>query len=108
MSQLQQLRTTPPYDEPWKTATLVNLLANGRLNSVGSVTLTQNGTTTVLSDNHIRRGNKLFLTPITANAAAVTGLWYDPASVPEAGGMITLNHSAVNQADLDFDYVLFV
>ncbi|HEX7965721.1 MAG TPA: hypothetical protein VF651_08395 [Gammaproteobacteria bacterium] len=107
MSQLQQLRTTPPYDEAWKTATLVNLLANGRLNSVGSVTLTQNGTSTTLSDNHIRRGSKLFLAPTTANAVSVAGLWYDPASVPEAGGMITLNHSAVNQADLNFDYVVF-
>lgn len=107
MSQLQQLRTTQPYDEPWKTATLVNLLTNGRLNTVGSVTLTQNGTTTTLSDNHIRRGSKLFLTPTTAHAATVSGLWYDPASVPEAGGMITLMHAAVNQADLTFDYVVF-
>jgi len=103
MSQLQQLRTTPPYDEPWKTATLVNLIAGGRLNSVGSVTLTQNGTSTTLNDNNIRLGAKLFFTPTSAHAATVTGLWYAPAMVP---GAVTLGHSAVNQPDLSFDYVV--
>jgi len=106
MSELQQLRTTPPYDEPWKVATLVNLLAGGRLNSVGQVTLAQGATSTTLSDNHIRRGSKLLFMPVTAHAASVTGLWYDPASIPDEGGRLTLNHSAVNQADLTFDYVV--
>lgn len=108
MSQLQQLRTTPPYEEPWKVATLVNLLANGRLNSLGQVTLTQNGTSTVLTDNHIRRGSKLFFMPTTAHAATVGGLWYDPGSIPAGGGAVTLTHSAVNQNDLQFDYVVLI
>ena len=106
MSQLQQLRTTPPYDEPWKVATLVNLLANGRLNSVGSVRLTQNDSNTQLSDNNIRPGARLFFTPTTAHAAMVSGLWYDPATVPAGGGSVMLRHSAVNQPDLNFDYVV--
>lgn len=106
MSKLQQLRTTPPYDEPWKVATLVNLLATGKTNSLGQVTLTPSATMTTLSDNSIRPGSKLFFTPITAHAASVTGLWYDPASVPVSGGTVTLHHSAVNQADLSFDYVI--
>lgn len=106
MSKLQQLRTTPPYDEPWKVATLVNLLAGGRLNSVGSVRLTQNGSSTLLSDNNIRPGARLFFTPTTAHAASVSGLWYDPSTVPDGGGSVMLRHSAVNQADLDLDYVI--
>ena len=106
MSQLQQLRTTPPYEEPWKVATLVNLLAGGRLNCVGSVTLTQNGGSTQLNDNNIRPGSKLFFTPTTAHAATVSGLWYDPTTIPVKGGSVTLTHSTVNQADLDFDYVI--
>ena len=85
MSHLQQLRTTPPYDEPWKVATLVNRILGGNLNSVGSVTLTNNGTTTVLSDNNLRRGRKLLLFPTTAHAASVNGLWADPMSVPVNG-----------------------
>lgn len=106
MSKLQQLRTTPPYDEPWKVATLVNLLTAGKTNSVGQVTLAAGQPATTLSDNNIRPGSKLFFTPITAHAAGVTGLWYDPASVPETGGKVTLNHPAVAQADQTFDYVI--
>lgn len=106
MSHLQQLRTTPPYDEAWKVATLINRISNGSLNSVGSVTLTNNGTSTVLSDNQLRRGRRLFLFPTTAHAATVAGLWTDPASVPAQGGSITLNHGAVAQADLNFDYLV--
>ena len=107
MSQLQQLRTTPPYDEPWKVATLVNLLAAGKSNTLGQMTLDQNATSTVLKDNNIRPGAKLFFTPVTAHAATVSGLWYDPGSVPAKGGAVTLHHSAVNQADLRFDYAIF-
>ena len=106
MSHLQQLRTTPPYDEAWKVATLINRLVNGSVNSAGSVRLTDNGTTTVLSDNNLRRGRRLFLFPTTAHAASVTGLWADPASVPANGGSITLTHAAVAAADLDFDYLI--
>jgi hypothetical protein len=104
MSDLQQLRTTPPYDEPWKVAALVNLLTGGRVNSVGSVTLARNHGSTTLNDNNIRLGSKLFFTPTTAHAAQVTGLWYAPAAAP---GSVTLGHSAVDQPDLDFDYVIF-
>ena len=103
MSQLQQLRTTPPYDEPWKVATLVNRLLGGRLNSVGSVTLIQNGTSTVLSDNNYRPGSRLLLTAATANAATVTNL-YVPHSA--TAGQVTINHSAVNAGDLVFDYLI--
>ena len=106
MSQLQQLRTTPPYDEPWKVATLVNLVSGERLNSVGRVTLTQNAGSTQLSDNNIRSGARLFFTPTTAHAATVSGLWYDPTTVPDGGGSVTLRHAAMNQADLEFDYVV--
>ncbi|HEY3645494.1 MAG TPA: hypothetical protein VGM16_09160 [Gammaproteobacteria bacterium] len=106
MSKLQQLKTTPPYDEPWKVATLVNLLATGKSNSLGQVTLSPSATSTVLKDNNIRPGSKLFFTPITAHAASVTGLWYDPSSVPELGGAVTLQHAAVSQADLSFDYMI--
>lgn len=106
MSHLQQLRTTPPYDEPWKVATLVNRILGGNLNSVGSVTLTDNGTTTVLSDNNLQQGRRLFLFPTTAHAASVSGLWADPTSVPAAGGSITLTHAAVPAMDLNFDYLI--
>ncbi len=103
MSQLQQLRTTPPYDESWKVATLVNRLLAGRLNSVGKVTLTQNGTSTVLSDNNYRVGSFVFLQAMTANAATVTGIYVAQSST---AGQVTITHSAVNQTDLTFSYLI--
>jgi len=106
MSKLQQLRTTPPYDEPWKVATLVNLLAAGKSNSVGQVTLANGQPVTTLIDNNIRPGSKLFFTAVTAHAASVTGLWYDPASITGVGGSVTLHHAAIGQADLTFDYAI--
>lgn len=106
MSKLQSVNAQAPYSAPHLIATLLNKLISGHLNSVGSVTLTQNGTSTVLSDGNIKGTSKIFLTPKTAHAATVTGLWYDPTTVPMNGGKITLTHSAVNQADLTFDYVV--
>ena len=103
MSELQLLRTTPPYDEPWKVATLVNRILGGRLNSVGTVTLTQNGTTTLLSDNNYRLGSRVLLVPTTADAASVTGLYIPHSST---AGQATIHHSAVNQPDLTFDYFI--
>ena len=103
MSQLQQLRTTPPYDEPWKVATLVNRLLAGRLNSVGKVTLTQNGTSTVLSDNSYRVGSFVFLQAMTANAATVAAIYIAQSST---AGQVTISHSAVNQPDLTFSYLI--
>jgi hypothetical protein len=70
---------------------------------VGTVTLTQNGTSTVLSDNNYRVGSRVLLTPTTADAASVTNL-YIPHSA--TAGQATINHSAVNQADLTFDYFI--
>ena len=73
---------------------------------MGSVTLTNNGTTSVLSDNKLRQGRRVFLFPTTAHAATITGLWADPASVPAQGGSITLTHGAVTASDLNFDYLI--
>jgi hypothetical protein len=107
MSDLQQLRTTPPYDEPWKQATLINKLVGGRINSVGTVTLTNGGTQTLLSDNHIQGTSLLFFQARTANAAAVAAsLWYDAGSIPAGGGTVTLNHASSAHGDLSFGYLV--
>lgn len=103
MSKLQPLRTTPPYDEPWKVATLINRIMGGRLNSVGAVTLTQNGTSTLVSDNNYRIGSYVFLQALSADAATVTGIYVVPGSTT---GQFTVRHSAVNQSDLNFSYVI--
>lgn len=87
---------------------IVNQIITGHINTVGSVTLTNGGTTTTLMDNAIKRGCRVFLFPTTAHAATVTGIWTDPTSVPATGGEITINHSSVAQADLNFDYLVVI
>lgn len=84
----------------------------GSINSAGTVTLTNGGTTTTLYDNHINPQCVILFSPQTAHAAAVfASLWYDLTSIPIAGpsigGKITLNHSSSAQADLTFGYVIF-
>lgn len=106
---LNLLRITPPAREE-EQCTAINQLMNGGSNSIGTITLTNNGTTTTLMNNLISSTSVLFFFPQTAHAASVTSLWYDPTSVPVSGsvlgGQITLNHSAVAQADLTFGYVI--
>jgi len=86
----------------------INALLNGGSNSIGTVLLTNGGTTTTLYNNLITSQSVIFLTPQTAHASTVTGIWCDPASVPVSGsilgGQITINHSSVAQADLTFGY----
>lgn len=111
MSQIQALSQTPP-DHPTNVARTVNMLMEGKINSVGTVTLTNAGTTTTLIDNHINPVCVILFWPQTANAAGVTSsLWYDLTSIPTQGntkqGQITLNHSSAAHADLTFGYVIF-
>ena len=110
VNNIPKLNQTPPASNT-DIARAVNLIMEGHLNSNGTVTLTQNGTTTILYDNHAAPTTTYFFWPQTANAATVTGIWYDPTSVPVNGpgmnGQITIHHSAVNQPDLTFGYVAF-
>ena len=103
------LLTTTPLSPMQFVINAVNQLLNGGSNSVGKVTLTNNGTTTILYNNLITGTSLLFFEAQTANAAAVSAsLWYDPTSVilqaNGVGGSITLNHSASAHADLTFGY----
>ena len=107
MSALQPLKINPPYDPVFIVATLINKIISGHLNSVGTVTLTNGGTSTVLSDTAIKPTSKVFLRATSANAATVTGLWVDKSTITVPnGGKVTLKHSSVAAADLTFDYVV--
>lgn len=115
MSNLQQLVQDPSLD-PHTVVSMkrnINALMEGRINSVGTVTLKNGATQTTLYDNHANPVAVYLFWPQTAHAAAVAAsLWYDPTSVPitspgGSGGSITLNHSSISQADCTFGYVAF-
>lgn len=104
---LNLLITTPPSPIAL-VCQYVNQLLNGGSNSVGTITLTNGGTTTTLTSNLLTSQSLIVLTPQTAHASTVTGIWYDPTSfvfqVGGVGGSITINHSSVSQSDLTFGY----
>lgn len=84
-------------------ATTTNELLKGRANNVGEVTLTENVTTTTISDIRIKQTMTAVLIPRTANAAAaMTNVYISTV----ADGSITLTHSNTATTDRTFDYVL--
>lgn len=76
----------------------------GRSNAVGSVTLTENDTTTDVAAINCGADSKVFLMPTTANAAAEAagGALY-VSSV--ASGAFTLTHANAASTDRTFFYV---
>lgn len=101
------LTTTPP--SPWAIiCDYVNAILSGGSNAIGTITLTNGGTTTTLQNNLLTTQSVIFLSPQTLHASTVTGIWYDPTSITipvgGVGGSVTLNHSSVAQSDLTFGY----
>lgn len=92
-------------DHLFKLATALNKVLDGKINSIGTVTLTANAATTTLSDPRIGRNTILVLIPTTANAAAALGTTYQtyPNAATEAA---VLNHANNAQTDKTFAYVL--
>jgi hypothetical protein len=77
----------------------VRQLVRGRCNAVGSVTLTANVTTTVVSAPFVvNAGSEISLMPTTANAAgALATLWIVPVK-----DSFTINHASTATTDRTF------
>lgn len=80
--------------------TVLSLAMTGKLNVLGSVTLTANSATTTLTDDLIDDSSAIFLAPRTANAKAEGIPYYDN---PTAGSVV-LNHANNAQTDRTYDY----
>jgi len=75
----------------------------GKLRSVGSVTLTANDTTTTISDKRIGTESKILLQATTANAAAVVSTTYISAKAKDSA---TITHASDADTDQTFDYFI--
>lgn len=88
-------------DEPRTISTVVNNILDGKLNSTGSITLTNSSSTTTLSDDRIGGDSVILFMPTTSNASRtniyVTG---------RQKGQATLNHANASTTR-SFDYVIF-
>lgn len=87
-----------------RLAQAVNLLIDGKSNNTGSVTLTENVTTTTVTDRRIGDGSTITFCPETANAAAELTTMY--VSTRTAGASFVLTHANNAQTDRIFKYTI--
>ncbi len=85
-----------------KYATAIRQLAEGRSNAVGSVTLTANDTSTVVTAQNCGPDSFVYLMPKTANAAAALATTYI-ATI--AAGTFTVTHANTADADKEFGFI---
>lgn len=88
---------------PREIAERINALILGRINTVGTVTLVANATTTTVTDENAHRQVAPILIPTTANAAAALATTYVSA---RGSGTFTLTHANAATTDRTFIYVL--
>jgi hypothetical protein len=95
-------RGVPDAQQLQRIAETVNALIAGKLDAVGSVTLTASSTTTVVTDNKFESNMVPVFVPTTANAAGALGGLY--VSARTQGGF-TLTHANTGTTDRTFLYV---
>lgn len=100
----------PPEEKNiWRIVQAVRQLLSGRSNSVGVVTLRANQTTTVVDKSvalgamNVSPSSEIFLTPKTANAAAVAATTYI-AQGDVLLGSFTITHASSANTDQTFGF----
>lgn len=102
------LKLQPQGGSPREIATAIGQLIDGKINAVGTVTLTANAAGTTVLDPRVGSSSVLLLMPQTAHAAAEIGngtLYTDPANYV-AGTSFTITHANSAQTDRTFSYAL--
>ncbi len=84
-----------------EAAEVVNNVRDGKLNSVGSVTLTANSTTTTYTDPRISPNSAVLLFPSSATAAAAVGSATGVYATP-GDGTATITHDSTADTDRTF------
>lgn len=95
---------SPQEKDLSKFAFSIQQLASGRSNAVGTVTLTANAASTVVTAQNCGAGSVPVPVPMTANAAAEVGAGTLYVSAV-ANGSFTLTHANNSQTDRTFGWV---
>ena len=90
------------YDFVIGLARSLRLAMIGKLNNVGTATLTANVTTTTLTDLRIGPNSMIAFMATTANAKTEGEPWVSARS----NGSCTLNHASAATTDRTFDYTI--
>ena len=90
-----------------RNAETINNLLNGKLNSIGTFTLTIDSLTTTVKDRRCGPNSVIFITPTTANAGGEVGIWFSSRGA-ESGGVpsFVVNHGSDSRSDRTFSYVI--
>jgi len=84
-----------------KIMLVVNTLVDGKTNNTGEVTLTNGATSLIVEDIVCQVNSTITLTPVTSDAANVTGIYIQAAS-----GQFTINHVDPASTTATFRYVI--
>ena len=100
----------PPIDHPnavehrRQLALAIRRLFDGKLNTMGTVTLTASATSTTITNEKIGVRTIVMLFPTTANAAGEVGYYQ---TWPNAStGSAVINHANDSRSDRTFTYIL--
>lgn len=95
--------------EEWiiKLATSINAINDGQLSSNGSITLTENSATTVITDRRVGKDSVILFDPRTANAATeLYGATMYISAVAPRSNTFTITHANNSQTDRTFKYIV--
>lgn len=94
----------PNETDERKIAFVIQQLAQGRSNAVGSFTLRANQTTTTVTAQNCGEGSTPIITPTSASAAAASGTTYVSAV---NNGSFVVTHTSDAAVDRTFLYAAF-
>lgn len=97
---------SPRADVPQDVAFAIKQLGEGRSNAVGVVTLAAGAGTTTVTAPNCGAGNKVFLFPCTANAAAIVAATY-VAEADVTKGQFVVTHTNNANSDKTFFFACF-
>lgn len=95
-------RALSPFADQRETTEVVNNILAGKLNAVGTVTITNSATTTTVADFRVGPESVILLMPTTSYAAGEIATTYVSA---RAANSFTITHPSATTSRI-FDYVV--
>jgi len=95
-------RALTPFSDQRDTSDVVNNILAGKLNAVGTFTVTNSATTTVVADYRVGKESVILLMPTTSYAAAELATTYVST---RAKNSFTVTHASATTSRI-FDYVV--
>ena len=106
---LPPLRSSDEAAHRMQLAQAIHNILNGKLYCSGSITLTANQASTVVTDRRIGNDSVILFMPITANAATElygATMYVTAANIDPINRQFTITHANNAQTDRNFRYII--